>query len=324
MALTAPKWKKNTRLQHASNNAPAMRPGEHDHAAVKLLQEALIANGFGAFPAGATGNYGGETALAVHQVEERYNLSVDRGVAGREVFGVLDQLLQGKDPAIHPLPPGGTAASGAALARTDIPLAIRKVNKAITAVGEAQITMISQALAGPGEGRREFDKVTVDALRVHFRLAVIGTAAAPTREMDLGDLDIIRKNFLAVVGYLRRNATTFVDGTPTNGIQFPAETAVGVGPTTFGPAYRNFDGTDGFQRFGPNSRAAIVTHEAIHGVDNQAVKAVDVPEFTAAYATQAANASLHNPCSYASFAAHIFKGSDPSPRFGADRVGRFE
>ena len=57
--------------------------------------------------------------------------------------------------------------------------------------------------------------------------------------------------------------------------------------------------------------------------DTTSVAAVDGAEFRSEDATPPADQWLHNPCSYASFAVHDFKGSDPAPRFGGGNEGRF-
>ena len=99
-ALNFEKFKNNTRIQHAADNAPAMRLGETDHEAVKILQEALIQAGF-PIPDGATGTYGPETATAIRAVETKFSLVIrDKGVAGHEVITKLDQLLTKTRPGI--------------------------------------------------------------------------------------------------------------------------------------------------------------------------------------------------------------------------------
>src|SRR5262245_35451259 len=97
MALTASKWKESRRLQAASENNHSMKFGEPDHEAVRLLQQVLIQCGF-PIPAGPTGNYMSETAGAVRAVEQRFNLTRDDGVAGREVLTTLDGLLNKQAP----------------------------------------------------------------------------------------------------------------------------------------------------------------------------------------------------------------------------------
>ncbi len=85
----------NARIKRAANNAPAMKRGEQDRAAVVILQEALIKAGF-AIKDGATGVFGAETAAAVHAVETAHQLNVDTGDAGTQVIHQLDALLTGR------------------------------------------------------------------------------------------------------------------------------------------------------------------------------------------------------------------------------------
>jgi hypothetical protein len=60
-----------------------------------------------------------------------------------------------------------------------------------------------------------------------------------------------------------------------------------------------------------------VIHESVHVFDGISGQPnVHISEFLPAYDAQSADLSIHNPSSYAGFAAHIHKGSDPSPRFG--------
>src|SRR5947209_18112342 len=120
MALAAPKWRANTRLQAASENRPSMKSGETNRDAVKLLQAVLTASGF-AIPSGPTGNYMNETAAAVRAAEDRFNLTRDTGVAGQEVLTALDAVLQGLPP-----PPSPKAAADAIK-----PLAQKWVNNAL-------------------------------------------------------------------------------------------------------------------------------------------------------------------------------------------------
>jgi peptidoglycan hydrolase-like protein with peptidoglycan-binding domain len=75
-----------------------MRVGELNHDATVVLQEALIENGF-PLAAGPTGNYLQDTAAAVRAAEQAFTLSVDQGVAGRQVLGALDRgFLGGVNP----------------------------------------------------------------------------------------------------------------------------------------------------------------------------------------------------------------------------------
>ena len=73
---------------------------------------------------------------------------------------------------------------------------------------------------------------------------------------------------------------------------------------------------------GDESRVAVVLHECMHSVDFSGTSGSDdihISEFDPAYDVQPANQSIFNPSSYASFAAHMHEGEDPSPRFGLAR-----
>ena len=81
MALLSSFWSANQRLQKAVKNSPGMHAFEPDHAAVKLLQQALADTGI--LPSiKVDGIYGQQTAGAVSAVEARFNLGRDGGVAG--------------------------------------------------------------------------------------------------------------------------------------------------------------------------------------------------------------------------------------------------
>lgn len=58
-------------------------------------------------------------------------------------------------------------------------------------------------------------------------------------------------------------------------------------------------------------------HEGVHVFDGQSgARNAHISEFDPAYDRQSADLSLHNPSSFAGFAAHIVNNGDPSPRFG--------
>ena len=303
MALTADLWNSNRRLQSASNNAPAMRPHDPDAAAVRLLQQALIDTGFMHLRA-PTGNYLGETSAAVVDVERTFNLGVDTGVAGRQVLGVLDLLLQGKRPET-----GGR--SGASLAEADKPGARGKVGAALGALRSFR-GQVQQTLDGTSV---DLDAVTSDALSLHFKLLGPGVSAGIRRGVTIGDLDLIIRTYGGINNVMFNSANTFRSGTPVNGLTIPAEAPEG-GPITFGPAYADFDTRFG-KRIGPNSRMAIIIHESTHVVDGvSGVANIHISEFAPGYATQPPDLALHNPSAYAAFAAHIVLRRDPKPRFG--------
>lgn len=303
MTLTADLWKNNRRLQSASNNAPSMRPRDTDAAAVRLLQQGLIDTGFMHLRA-PTGHYLAETSAAVVDVEQTFNLVVDIGVAGRQVLGVLDLLLQGKRPET-----GGR--SGASLAEADIPGARGKVAAALAALRSIR-GQVQRMLGGASV---DLDAVTSEALSLHFKLLPPGVLSGVRRGVTIGDLDLIIRTYGGIDNVMFNSATTFRSGSPVNGLSVPAEAPLG-GPITFGPAYADFDTRFG-KRIGPNSRMAIIIHEATHVVDGvSGAPNIHISEFDAGYAVQPPDLALHNPSAYAAFAAHVVLRRDPNPRFG--------
>jgi peptidoglycan hydrolase-like protein with peptidoglycan-binding domain len=298
MALTSTRWNRIARLQSASENTPPMQFGEPDHDATVVLQEVLIENGF-SIPNGPTGTYGQQTATAVRAAEVQFGLDTDQGVAGRQVLGALDGA-------------GAAPTFGAALARLDAPFALSKVQAALDALN-AIPTPIIQA-----DGTRvTIIQTSDDALQIHFRLI---NNAIPTigvlRLLTDADLTQMLNTYNGIARTLRNADTTFRDGVPINGIGTPAESPLG-GPITFGPAFRSVTLPDG-ALIGPNSRAAILIHESTHVIDAQSGQpAIHISEFDPAYNAQIADLAIHNPSSYAGFAANIFPPpGEPNPRFG--------
>ena len=96
--------------------------------------------------------------------EDQFGLTVDGGVAGRQVLSALDGAFIG----------GVTATFGAALARSDAPFALSKVQAAINA-----LMLIGLPLVQSNRTRGTIPQDR-DALRIHFRLvnfpATIGVA----------------------------------------------------------------------------------------------------------------------------------------------------
>jgi hypothetical protein len=271
-----------------------MKQGEPDKAAVTLLQMALFSTGI-APTIQADGLYGPKTAAAVRDVENRFNMDKDEGVAGRQVLGILDILLQG-------------GQLGADLARADTALAALKINVALLALNRFRASLI---VAMPPQ------QLTVDALRTHFRLFVATPTIGVGRRVTVGDVDAIIARYNQLLGLFAAAGSRFQTGVPVNGIFTAAEAPLG-GPVRFGPAFTNVNSHFG-DRIGPNSRAAILIHEGVHvfdalsGDDNLThISEFDEPR----YSQQPADQSLHNPSSFAGFAAHIHSGADPVPRFG--------
>lgn len=100
-----PRWQLATNAQSGSQSggsvtptpvpSPAvtmLRKGDRGEA-VKQMQEKLLKLGYSLGPDGADGDFGGNTELAVHKFQVRYNLEAD-GIAGPETLKKLDELTK--------------------------------------------------------------------------------------------------------------------------------------------------------------------------------------------------------------------------------------
>ncbi len=314
MALSWVPWQNDQQVQRAENSSPSMKPGtsgQHVH----LLQAALILQGFDVPHHGVTGrpprqnnNYLKETQAAVRQCEAQSGLTVDEGIAGQQVVKKLDldNML---------LYTSHAGEFGAALARTDVPLAISKVTSALMALAFIDQSSVKQLVE--------------DALRIHFRLLPPGSSGDGIRRVRTqADIDRITQTYQSIAAVFQTSGTSFLDGIPVNGVKIAAEANTNSRQILFGPAFRSFslnnDLTGG--RIGPNSRAAILIHEGMHSVDASNTSGnndtTHFSEFTPQYDSQPADRSLFNPSSYASFAAHIANNGDPNPRFGLGETSR--
>lgn len=290
MALLSLFWSFNQRLQQAAENNKPMRLFDPDKAAVTLLQQAIIKTSIATIK--VDGIYGKQTAGAISTVERRFNMNLDEGVAGRQVLGIIDILLQG-------------GYLGRDLAQADTVLATKKVQAAILALNNFKMSRKNGTSPAT---------LTVNALRTHFRLTNVPSTGV-TRQVNDTDIDNILLRYNQLINLFAANATRFRTGVPINGINTAAEAPLG-GPITFGPGFTNVNSHFG-GRIGPNSRAAILIHEGVHVFDSQSGRNdTHISEFDPAYNTQTANRSLNNPSSFAGFAAHIDNNGDPIPRFG--------
>ena len=313
MVLTWVVWRDVARIQRAEASNPSMKPGESGQP-VHLLQAALILQGFdvpahGILPRQTVQNnkYGQQTATAVRACEVRFGLTRDSGIAGREVISRLDV----NNALLYTVNAG---QFGAALARSDVGLAVSKVVGALLALNFLRAGALPPSVA----------PMVDDALLTHFRLLQPGTPPAGNRRArTTADLDRIIRTYTSLVGVLNSSATTFEDGIPVNGVRTPAEANTGSNLIRFGPAFFSRQASmpaEVGSAIGPHSRAAILMHEGTHAVDQagrSGTEAVHVSEFNlAAYSGQSTDDSLLNPSSYASFAAHIANNGDPPLRFG--------
>lgn len=297
MALQSPFWKANVRLQQAAENRKPMRVLEPDRTAVFLLQTAIVNTAIANIT--VDGGYGQETARAVRAIETRFNLDRDEGIAARQSLGVLDILLQG-------------GLLGKELAQTDVALATRKVTAALNAL---------TVLRASPERVNPVNNLTIDALRTHFRLTQTTSTIGVSRPFTTTDLETIIERYTQLIRLYAASETRFRTGAPINGIFTAAEAPIN-GPITFGPAFTNVNSNFG-PFIGENSRAAVLIHEGVHVFDRISGRSdTHISEFEAAYNWQSADLSLHNPSSYAGFAAHIDRKRDPNPRFGLGQGSR--
>jgi hypothetical protein len=294
------------------------------HLVIFLLNKIQAASGGTLHTSGPTrfktpreGHCAADLADAIKRFQEVNNLPADRVVdPNGPTLNALFLLANGK-----PLPAKGRRLSGRVLAELDVPLAVQKVERALE-----KLRLFRLAIVRPTLGPRVFDKVTEDALFVHFRLTPFGSGlVAPKRAVKLADVDHLITHFDKIKAMLLRR--DFSDGSPKDkfGNVVPAAANLDSGKAIFSSLFRNFDAKDG-QRIGDNSRAAILIHEGMHAVDAAKVSGRDdihISEFSPAYDTQSPDRSLFNPSSFAGFAAHVFLGKDPKPRFGLDPKGRF-
>jgi peptidoglycan hydrolase-like protein with peptidoglycan-binding domain len=312
MAVSWIVWKDNDRIKRAERDAPAMRHGERG-LGLHLLQAALILNGFDVPSHGVItkNSYGNDTDAAVRRVEQRFTLSIqDTGIAGTQVIGALDREADKfyKDHAGH---------FGRDLGVQDAGLALSKIDAARNALVAVRATLQPTPIPTPPALPFPFP-VAQDALAFHFRLLVGAAGPAPMRAATIADLDKIIKTYLDITFVLRGATFTFQDGIPTNGVKIVAEAALGKQRPLLGPFYRDFDAPFA-AKVGKDSRVAVLIHESMHSVDasgKSGRKDIHISEFDTAYNTQPPDKSLLNPSSYAGFAAHVFLGRDPRPRFG--------
>jgi len=299
----APLWSADRRIDAASNSRPPLKRGDQGRA-VQLLQTALIQQG-AAIPsaqgaAGPTQLFGLETERAVRVFQDRLPIGTD-GVAGRATIGFLDIMMRGWSDGAN----GG--AWGAALALTAAPRALIKVDKALEALRAAKESLS--------------DSVTTDALQVHFKLVSNGVEKQSFEDrITTAKLDFIIGRYKGIKRTLS-NPKMFKSSIPINGINTVAEAPFG-GPITFGPYYSNVDigisNSPNITQIGPESRAAVLIHEATHVIDfNSGLDQIHVSEFDPRYERQIAINARENPSAYATFAHHIEQGRDiPSLRPG--------
>jgi peptidoglycan hydrolase-like protein with peptidoglycan-binding domain len=287
MALIAPKWSANRRLQAASENRPSMKQGEPDHAAVKLLQEVLISTGF-PIPAGPTGNFLTETASAVRAVEERFNLTRDSGTAGQEVFAVLDALLLGVPPPVNP-----KAAADAIK-----PLAQKWVTNALFAINSRLLELQLQGLQVNPFVRQLNTHFHLDRSATGGELANLRTLVGNYSRIQV-NLTVSDRVFRSVDDTTARRENVLAPGAP-----LPAAYTFPLSSVAFTSVYPNL---------GPNAQAAVMVHELAHFI-SAAIGHVG-GESGPAYDNSNFATAVNNAHCYPNFAEHV------TPPFRDERFG---
>jgi peptidoglycan hydrolase-like protein with peptidoglycan-binding domain len=89
-ALVAPRFVGNAQLDRALNNELLIQKGSHG-AAVRLIQESLLAQGYTLPQFGVDGDFGDETEAALKQFQGDAGAVTIDGVVGPETMGLLDQ-----------------------------------------------------------------------------------------------------------------------------------------------------------------------------------------------------------------------------------------
>lgn len=173
-------------------------------------------------------------------------------------------------------------------------------------------------------------EAALSALEAETELARV--ALAVNFSLQKPDPEIVReiaRTFEKAQGVIARSDRTFVSVSEAAARRFfpngglPPAYAVFDEAIYFTPEFAPFDPATR-RGFGPMCRAAMVLHESVHVIDRDSgapdvhISEWDEPGFSA----QSAVESLHNPSSYASFAAQVHSGALAWPRearFGAGR-----
>lgn len=304
-----------------------MRRKEPDRAAVKLVQQALVQLGYplpaSTTPGGLDGDFGQETLNAVLRFQGDKGLSRD-GEVGRDTLNRMDVLLA-----------TGALASGAdprAVAQMVAPIARFWVNRALSTLTSYTISQQTGIADALGDNR-----VTIEAIDAHFHL----DRGAPEHMVSVRTIQdtFNQVNFALMtpaVFFAVDDATAASDFGQTGNPTFVPPPAYAMARDSALFRKHGMFFTSAFKTprvgesgFGPNCLAAMVLHESVHFVDRNAPDFayehqkdpfVDTPlnQFIpgADYDRLPPEKAIHNPSSYACFAAHVFKRFD-EPRYGA-------
>jgi len=301
------------RLQEAADNKHrAIWRAEPDNEAVQVIQQALAK--FYLMPKSikpdgyADGKFGDETNNAAWGYQGQRHLVQD-GKVGPNTLAALDRDMQNLQPP--------KIRRSAAPTGPEDPKALAEASKGLaqTRMAGAQSAILWYRLSAPGERDEKRLQIFLDALNAHFGFNRKSNNA--TKDDDL--FDTIYSNYGKVSEAFTRSGTVFqsVDAAQY-AIDRPGQPLV--------PGYASFGKwvkfTSEFKRweassstgYGDQTRAAMLIHECVHYVDMNAPD--HAYEWQTTYDSLAAELAVHNPSSYATFAAHIARGYD-KPRPGA-------
>jgi hypothetical protein len=238
----------------------------------------------------------------------------------RGEFHLIDGVV---DPGKHTIQKmnvllGATPPSGPSPAAPD-PKTTAEANKpfAIALVQQATGALLRYNLLGIGEDP-EFRQKVDAALDHHFHMSDVTDPDDSRAKMEL-----IFSNYRAVLASFANSATIWSSVTveqavtdnnmPAGSTNVPPAYAVTNTYVRFSPAFRPWDPARRVGQ-GPYTAAMILIHESIHYCDPNA------PDFAyewqSKYDNLSADEAIHNPSSYAAFAAEIRRGGD-KPRPGA-------
>jgi peptidoglycan hydrolase-like protein with peptidoglycan-binding domain len=307
------------RLQAAADsNSRAIWRAEPDNEAVQAIQLAM-ANFYlmpksiqpDGKPGGtADGKFGDETNNAVWGYQGQRHLKQD-GKVGPHTLAALDKDMQDKKP------PKIVHGGGATPAGPEDPKALAESSKgmALTRVNSAISELLWYRLSAVGERDPHRLEVMISALNTHFGFDRKENAATTDDSL----LDTIVDNFSKDKDALTRSATVFQSVTQAQyDADRPGKSLVPAYASTsrwvkFTTMFKRWDSTTA-TGYGDQTRAAMLIHECIHFVDTAAPD--HAYEWQGEYDALKAEKAVHNPSSYATFAAHIARGYD-RPRPGA-------
>jgi hypothetical protein len=305
MGLESSVFKNDPKLEACLVSDPAhiFQGASGDH--VKKIQDALIKTDGASIEQSELDRkfYGPSTAQAVLKFKtnpkrqiRNYKGEFDN-IVGRKTIRALDLELAGI-----------TNPTQKDLALLDKPLAesiVRTALRAVDELGKDLKTLQAGTSLNLGTPRW-------DALQKHFHLLPQATSSLG-RAVTQADLDFIKQNYQGVLQVFLNSAASFRNGPQVS--DFPARGSFVDQKIFFSPSFKDFDTPDE-KAIGPNSRAAILVHEAIHLTDSRSGEDdIHISEFDPLYDRMSADNAIHNPSAYATFAWHITRGFD-QPRFG--------